>query len=95
MAETFDAVGPMLAEYAELEHRLADPALHADPGRARTLGRRYAELGRVVSAYRLWRAADDDARAAAELAELDAGFAAELPVLRQAAAGAAETLRRV
>ncbi|HQY34889.1 peptide chain release factor 1 [Actinotalea sp.] len=95
MSETFDAVGPMLAEYEALEARLADPSLHADAGAARTLGRRYAELGRVVSAYRRWHAADDDARAAAELAELDAGFAAELPALRADAADAAETLRRV
>jgi len=95
MSETFDAVEPMLAEYESLETRLADPALHADPGAARTLGRRYAELGRVVSAYRTWHAADDDARAASELAELDAGFAAEAPALRAAAADAAETLRRV
>lgn len=95
MAETFDAVEPMLAEHAQLEVRLADPALHTDPSAARTLGRRYAELGRVVAAYRAWRQAQDDASAAAELADLDASFADELPSLVAAADAAAEVLRRV
>src|SRR5690554_128569 len=95
MSETFDAVRPMLAEHAEIEARLADPAIHADQGRARALGRRYAELGRVVAAYRAWRAAADDAEAAAELAADDASFAAELPSLREAEAAANERLRHV
>ncbi len=90
----FEAVEPMLAEHASIEAALADPAIHADAARARTLGRRYAELGRVVAAYRAWRRADDDASAAAELAE-DPAFAAELPELRAAADEAAETLRRL
>ncbi|GAA4627801.1 peptide chain release factor 1 [Cellulomonas oligotrophica] len=89
------AVAPLLAEHAEIEQQLADPAVHADAGRARRLGRRYAELGRVVQAYRAWRAAADDAQAAAELAGEDAAFAAELPELRAAADTAAERLRRV
>ena len=33
-----------LAEYADLERRLADPAVHADPAAPRRSGRRYAEL---------------------------------------------------
>ncbi len=90
----FEAVEPLLAEHASIEAALADPSVHADAGRARTLGRRYAELGRVVGAYRAWRRADDDAAAAAELAE-DPAFAAELPQLRAAADEAAETLRRL
>ena len=95
MSETFDAVRPMLAEHAEIEAQLADPAVHADQGRARSLGRRYAELGRVVAAYRAWRAAADDAAAAAELAAEDESFAAELPALRAAEAEASERLRHV
>ncbi len=90
----FEGVEPLLAEHAEIEAALADPAVHADPARARSLGRRYAELGRVVGAYRAWRAAADDAETAAELAE-DAAFAAELPGLRATADEAAETLRRL
>ncbi len=38
----------MLAEHAELERELADPAMHADQDRARALGKRYAELTPVV-----------------------------------------------
>ena len=48
----FDNVEELVAEYADLERRLADPAIHADAGAARKLGRRYAELGPIVAAYR-------------------------------------------
>ncbi|WP_043599879.1 peptide chain release factor 1 [Cellulomonas flavigena] len=85
----------MLAEHAQIERDLADPAVHADAARARRLGRRYAELGRVVQAYRQWRAAADDAQAAAELAAEDASFATEVPALQAAADEAAERLHRV
>ncbi len=99
MSEAFDAVAPLLVEYADLEARLSDPAVHADPALARRLGRRYAELGRVVSSYRAWRSASDDATAAAELAvesgDEAAELADELPALRAAAEQAAEHLRRV
>jgi len=85
----------MLAEHAEIERALADPSVHADAGRAKRLGRRYAELGRVVAAYTAWRRAADDAAAAAELAEADESFAAELPELQRAADDAADQLREV
>ena len=51
----FEQVEELLEEYAELEEQLADPAIHADAGAARRLGRRFAELGPVVAAYRAWR----------------------------------------
>ncbi len=95
MTEDFAVAEPLLAEHAEIERELADPAVHADAGRARTLGRRYAELNRVVGAYRTWQAARDDAETAAELARDDATFAAELPAMRSALDDAAEHLRRV
>ncbi|WP_046527783.1 MULTISPECIES: peptide chain release factor 1 [Cellulomonas] len=93
--EQLDAVEAALAEHAQIERDLSDPAVHADAGRARRLGRRYAELGRVVQAYRAWRTAAGDAQAAAELADEDPAFADELPALRAAADEAAERLRRV
>ncbi|QGQ20007.1 peptide chain release factor 1 [Cellulomonas sp. JZ18] len=89
------ALAPLLAEHADIETQLADPAVHQDTGRARRLGRRYVELGPVVQAYRAWRTARDDAEAAAELAAEDPSFAAEVPALRAAADEAAERLRRV
>ena len=95
MTDPFAATRPLLAEHAEIEAQLADPAVHADAARARTLGRRYAELNQVVGAYRAWREATDDAEAATELAAEDEGFAAELPALREAADAASERLRRV
>ncbi|GAA4416685.1 peptide chain release factor 1 [Georgenia halophila] len=88
-------VEAMLDEHAQIEEAMADPAVHADPGRARSLGRRYAELGRVVRAYRAERAAAGDLAAGRDLAESDPAFAEELPALEAAAAEAAEELRRV
>lgn len=90
-----DAVSHLLAEHADIEAKLADAGVHADPARARALGRRYAELNRVVAAYRAYQQATDDAEAAEELAAEDAAFAEELPALRRAAEEASETLRRV
>ncbi|MDN4474843.1 peptide chain release factor 1 [Demequina sp. SYSU T00192] len=95
MAEAFAAVQPMLDEYADIENQLADPAVHADGGRARTLGRRFAELGRVVAAHRAWKSAQDDLEAATELAELDPEMAAEIPALEGAVEEATEHLRRI
>ncbi|MCK6212657.1 peptide chain release factor 1 [Georgenia sp. EYE_87] len=95
MSEDLAAVEPLLAEHAEIERALADPSVHADAGRARTLGRRYAELGRVVHAFRAWQAAEGDLAAGRELAEADEAFAEELPALEAARESAAEDLRRV
>ena len=95
MSEAFAAAEPLLAEHAQIEAQLADPAVHADAANARRLGRRYAELGRVAQAYTAWKAASDDADAAAELAEVDESFAAELPSLQAAADAASARLREV
>ena len=95
MSEDFAAVEPLLAERAQIEHEMADPAVHADAARAKRLGRRYAELNRVATAFEQWRRTTDDAEAAAELAQDDASFAAELPELRRAADEAGDHLRGV
>jgi peptide chain release factor 1 len=57
-----------LAEHAELEAELADPAVHADQARARELGRRYAELGPLVAALRQKEQLEADLEAAREMA---------------------------
>jgi peptide chain release factor 1 len=75
------AVTALLEEHAELERALADPAVHADQGEARRLGKRYAELTSVVEAHRGLVAAEGDVAAARELAAEDPAFAAELPAL--------------
>ncbi len=73
----FEQVEGLVAEHADLERRLADPGVHADQATARALGRRYAQLGPVVSTYQAWKQAGDDLEAATELGRDDAAFAAE------------------
>ena len=91
----FESVDALLAEHADLERRLADPAIHADQGEARRLGRRYAELSSVVEAHRALQAAVDDLEAARELGTEDASFAAEVPVLEARKADLEERLTRL
>jgi len=89
----FEQVEELLREHEELEQRLADPSIHADQAQARTLGKRYAELGPIVSAYQQWRATGDDIEAARELADQDASFQAEIPQLEERRAELADELR--
>ncbi|MDQ1633569.1 MAG: peptide chain release factor 1 [Frankiaceae bacterium] len=82
----------LLAEHADLERRLADPAVHADTGAARQLGRRYAELSAVVEASRMVDRTRDDLEAARELGDTDAAFAAEAETLQVTLADAEQRL---
>jgi len=79
----FDQAEQLIDEYARLEAQLADPGIHADQGAARRLGRRYAELGPIVVAYRRWRQTCDDEAAARELAPEDPTFRAEAAQLHE------------
>jgi peptide chain release factor 1 len=67
----------LLDEYAELERRLADPAIHADQNAARRVGRRFAELTPIHKAHHELEQARADLIAARELAAEDAAFATE------------------
>ncbi|MEH1101483.1 peptide chain release factor 1 [Micromonospora sp. CPCC 205561] len=85
-----ERLAALLDEYAELEKRLADPAIHADQGTARRIGRRYAELVPLHKAAGELEQARADLTAARELAAEDPSFAAEaesiaaaLPALEQ------------
>jgi len=89
----FEQVEALLTEYAELETTMSDPALHADQNQARTIGRRYAELGPVVMAYREWRAMNDDLAAARELAQDDPSFYAEAEQLEASLEAKTDRLR--
>src|ERR1700745_2263005 len=62
----FDRLSDLVSEHAELEHALADPPVHSDQEKARTLGRRYAELTPIVHAYREWQQTSADEEAARE-----------------------------
>jgi peptide chain release factor 1 len=77
----FDKLDNILAEHAALETQLGDPGIHADQNKARDLGKRYAELTPVVEAYNALKAVEDDLGTAKELAEDDASFRDEVPVL--------------
>ncbi|MDX6229470.1 MAG: peptide chain release factor 1 [Frankiales bacterium] len=72
-----ESLEDLLREHAELEQELADPAIHADAGRARKLGRRYAELAPIVELARRIQAAGSDLEVAREYARDDASFAEE------------------
>jgi peptide chain release factor 1 len=71
----------LLAEYGEVEKALADPAVHADQGQARKLGRRFAELSPIVTTANELDTARDDLLTANELAAEDSSFAAEATAL--------------
>jgi peptide chain release factor 1 len=85
-----DRLSALLAEYDELEKRLADPTVHADQTAARRIGRRFAELTPIHKTSVELDQLRADLAAARELAEEDSGFAAEaeelaarLPVLEE------------
>ncbi|MBN1093681.1 peptide chain release factor 1 [Blastococcus sp. TML/M2B] len=78
-----DRLAVLLAEHASLEQELADPAVHADQGRARRLGRRYAQLAPLVETARALDEARGDLATARELAAEDASFREEAASLEQ------------
>ncbi|MGO4255297.1 peptide chain release factor 1 [Marmoricola sp. RAF53] len=95
----FEAVEGLIAEHAELETALADPAVHSDQSRARKLNQRYAELSAIVRTYRDWLQLGDDAGAARELASEDPdgseSFAAEAVELDERRVQVGERLRQL
>ena len=93
--DRFASAHEMVREYAELELKMADPTIHDDQGKARLLGRRYAQLGPVVAGFHAWKSAEDDLVAARELAEVDADFASEIPALEEARDNAATKLEEL
>jgi peptide chain release factor 1 len=90
----FDRLGELASEHAELERALADPGVHDDAGKARTLGRRYAELTPIVNAYTEWRQLEADEATARELAAEDPSFIAEADQLKARRAELEQQLRR-
>lgn len=94
-SDRFASAHEMVREYAELEAAMADPSIHEDQGKARQLGRRYAQLGPVVAGFKEWKSADDDLSVAKELAAGDPDFASEIPALEESAQKAAEKLEEL
>ena len=93
--EKFGNVPDLLAEYAELEAAMADPSIHADQGKARQLGKRYAQLGPVVAGYRAYTSAEEDLAAGREMAAEDEAFASEIPGLEATLAAAEAKLEEL
>jgi peptide chain release factor 1 len=81
MTDTTPKIDALLAEHADLERQLADPNLHADPGAARKVGRRFARISPIVATHGKLEAARGDLEAARELGADDESFAAEIPGL--------------
>ena len=89
----FDSVDALIAEYAELQVKLGEPAVHADAGLSKKLNRRFAELSKIVAAHEKMTALSDDLAAAQEFASEDESLAAEVPALEEALVEATESLR--
>ena len=91
----FETVETLVAEHADLEQQMADPAVHADPATAKRLGQRYAEVSAIVKTYHEWQQTGADLSAARELAGEDASFAAEAESLSVHEAELSERLQRL
>jgi peptide chain release factor 1 len=89
----FESVDALIAEYAELQEKLGDPAVHADAGLSKKLNRRFAVLSKIIAAHDRMVAMTDDLAAAKEMASEDESLAAEVPVLEESLVEATETLR--
>jgi peptide chain release factor 1 len=93
--DRFASAHEMVHEYQELEKQMADPSIHEDQGKARQLGRRYAQLGPVVAGFNAWKTAADDLEAAREMAQEDESFASEIPAMEAAVEVAADKLEEL
>ncbi|MBM7825843.1 peptide chain release factor 1 [Arcanobacterium pluranimalium] len=95
--ERFPAAVAMVAEHKDIEAQMSSPEVLANPDKLRSLGRRYAELGRVVTRFKKWEQAEQDLEETREIVEMGGEdgelFAAELPRLEEAAQLAADELR--
>ena len=79
--ERADRAAKLREEFAALERSLADPAVHADQGKARRLARRHAELTPVVRAFDELEGLRDDRGAAEELAAESPSFRSEVEAI--------------
>jgi peptide chain release factor 1 len=93
--DRFASAHEMVREYQELEKQMADPSIHEDQGKARQLGRRYAQLGPVVAGFNAWKSAADDLEAAKEMAAEDPSFASEIPAMEESVEAAADKMEEL
>ncbi|MFT4186689.1 MAG: peptide chain release factor 1 [Micrococcaceae bacterium] len=91
----FESVQGLIDEYNDIQDQLADPAVHANAGKARKLGRRFAELGAIVEAHKKWQDTVNDYETAKDFADEDPSFAEEAAELEPQIEPLAENLRRL
>jgi len=91
----WDSIDQLRSEHGELQEKLADPAVHQNPGMARKLNRRYLELDRIVTTHNTLVSLQDDLAATKELADEDPSFGEELPELEQKIHETEEHLRNL
>jgi peptide chain release factor 1 len=90
-----EALEALAREHAELESRLADPAVHTDQQLSRRINQRYTELGAVLRARDELALLTGDVEAALELVAEDPAFEPELAGLQQRREQVEERLRRL
>jgi peptide chain release factor 1 len=90
-----EAPAELLAEHAELERELADPSVHSDQARARSLGKRYSSLTPVIEAHRALQELKGNLATATELAAEDPSFRAEIVTLQAQQEELEERLREL
>ena len=99
MSSQTELAEQMLAEHRRIETEMSSPEALSSPEKMKSLGRRYAELGRVVRVYEAYRRAEADLSETREIVEAggeDAElFRPELPGLQEAYAQAEAALKDV
>ncbi len=99
MSSQIELAEQMLAEHGRIETEMSSPEALSSPEKMKSLGRRYAELGRVVRVYEAYRRAEADLSETREIVEAggeDAElFRPELPGLQEAYAQAEAALKDV
>ena len=99
MSSQIELAEQVLAEHRKIETEMSSPEALSSPEKMKSLGRRYAELGRVVRVYEAYRRAEADLSETREIVEAggeDAElFRPELPGLQEAYAQAEAALKDV
>ena len=99
MSSQIELAEQVLAEHRKIETEMSSPEALSSPEKMKSLGRRYAELGRVVRVYQAYRRAEADLSETREIVEAggeDAElFRPELPGLQEAYAQAEAALKDV
>lgn len=92
-SEEFPAAKTALEEYENIERQMGEQEVWSNSDKMRKLGRRQAQLGTIVNAYRTWLNIRNDLDAAQEMAGEDPDFAQEAKRLESELPEVEEKLR--